>query len=129
MKNKNLKETEKLELERNKLLIEAEYAVGFAATATFLASLLGVTYTDFSNAVKAIYIVSGTTIFISGISFALKIEQMAGYYKCSKCDHEYVPEKYSKILFAPHFGTTRYMKCRECDKRSWQKKVINKTKK
>ena len=128
MENKSIKKIENLEFERNKLLIEAEYAIGFTSAAALLAPILGVSFTDFNNVVKAIFIVSGTTYFVVGITFALKIEQIAGYYKCSKCNHEYVPEKYSKVLFAPHIGTTRYMKCPECDKRSWQKKVLVKNK-
>lgn len=34
---------------------------------------------------------------------------------------------YAEVLadfFSPHMGRTRYMKCPECGKRSWQKKVL-----
>ena len=57
--------------------------------------------------------------------FALKIEQKAGYYKCAKCSHRYVP-KYSQVFFAMHVNRTRYMRCPKCNKFSWQKKVISK---
>ena len=73
-----------------------------------------------------VFIVSGTTMFLIGMSFALKIEQKAGYYKCTKYNHAYVPESYLKVFFAPHFLRTRYMKCEECDKYSWHKKVLTK---
>ena len=53
------------------------------------------------------------------------IEQTAGYYKCGKCGHCYVPT-YGSVLGAMHYGRTRYMKCPECHKRSWQKKVLSK---
>ena len=55
----------------------------------------------------------------------LKIETDTGYYECSKCHHKYVP-KYSKVYFAMHLGTTRYLKCPKCNQRSWQKKVLTK---
>ena len=62
---------------------------------------------------------------IIGFGFALKIEQVAGYYECKKCGHRYVPT-YPDVLWAMHIGRTRYMKCPKCNKRSWQKKVISK---
>lgn len=42
-----------------------------------------------------------------------------------KCHNKYVP-KYSKVYFAMHFGTTRYMKCPKCNEKSWQRKVLSK---
>ena len=102
--------------------------IGFTSTLAFLSSVLGAAFVECSDLVKAVFIVSGTTIFVTGISFALKIEQKAGYYKCSKCEHTYVPEKYSKVFLAPHLGKTRYMECPECKEKSWQKKVLLKNK-
>ena len=54
---------------------------------------------------------------------AVGIEQKAGYYECQHCHHRYVPT-YWKTNLAMHIGRTRYMKCPECGKRSWQKKVL-----
>ena len=45
--------------------------------------------------------------------------------KCPKCNHKYVPT-YQSVFFSQHFGRTRYMRCPECGKKSWQKKVISK---
>ena len=53
------------------------------------------------------------------------IETETGYYECQKCHNKYVP-KYSKVYFAMHFGTTRYMKCPKCNEKSWQRKVLSK---
>ena len=60
-----------------------------------------------------------------GFGFALRIEQIAGYYECEHCKHRYVP-KFGATLIAPHMGRTRRMKCPKCNKKSWQKKVISK---
>ena len=38
---------------------------------------------------------------------------------------QYVP-KYSQVYFAMHSGTTRYMKCPKCNKKSWQRKTFSK---
>lgn len=56
--------------------------------------------------------------------FAVKIEQVAGYYQCSKCGHKYIPT-YLDVVTARHKFRTRYMTCPKCGKRSWQKKVIS----
>jgi len=59
--------------------------------------------------------------------FMLKIEQSAGYYECAKCGHRYVPS-YKSVFVAMHVNRTRYMKCPECKRWSWQKKVLSKSK-
>ncbi len=38
---------------------------------------------------------------------------------------QYLP-KYSQVYFAMHSGTTRYMKCPKCNKKSWQRKTLSK---
>lgn len=122
------KELEKIIEEKDKFLLDAEIVIGFASTIAFLSSIFAVSYGEFSKLVNAVFIVSGTSILLVGASFALKIEQKAGYYKCTKCDHAYVPESYSKVFIAPHFGRTRYMKCEEGNHYSWHKKVLTKKK-
>ena len=62
---------------------------------------------------------------MNAYDIALKIEQTAGYYECQKCGHKYIPT-FNSVMWAMHFGRTRYMKCPECNKRSWQKKVLKK---
>ncbi len=69
----------------------------------------------------------GLAQFIVAVMFALRIEQVAGYYECGKCGHRYVPS-YKSVNMAMHFGRTRYMKCPKCGEKSWQKKVIEKEK-
>ena len=69
----------------------------------------------------------GFAQFIVAMIFALRIEQVAGYYECAKCGHRYVPT-YGSVTMAMHMGRTRYMKCPKCGKKSWQKKVIEKEK-
>jgi transcriptional regulator with XRE-family HTH domain/DNA-directed RNA polymerase subunit RPC12/RpoP len=59
------------------------------------------------------------------LPFLIKIEQTAGYYECQHCGHKHVP-KYKAVFFALHVHTTRYLKCPNCGKKSWQKKTISK---
>ena len=62
-------------------------------------------------------------IFLIPCFYALKLEVSVGAYKCKNCGHEIVPT-YSEALMAMHKGTTRYLKCPNCKKRTWCKKVI-----
>ena len=67
----------------------------------------------------------GFSIFLVGAFVALKIEQVVGYYECGNCGHKYVPT-YLAVTLAPHVNRTRYLKCPNCGKYSWNKKVISK---
>ena len=64
-------------------------------------------------------------VFLIPCFYALKLEVSVGAYKCKHCGHEIVPT-YKQALNAMHMGTTRYLQCPECNKRSWCKKVIKK---
>lgn len=70
-------------------------------------------------------ILSGFIPGVVGLGFAIRIEQVAGYYACKKCGHRYVPS-FNSVLWSMHMGRTRYMKCPKCGQKSWQKKVISK---
>ncbi len=64
-------------------------------------------------------------IFLPPCFYALKLEVSVGAYKCKNCGHEIVPT-YTRALNALHMGTTRYLKCPKCNKRTWCKKVLKK---
>lgn len=57
--------------------------------------------------------------------YILKLEVSVGTYKCKKCSHEIVPS-YFEALCAKHIGTTRYLKCPKCNKKTWHKKILHK---
>lgn len=124
MKNKKINE---LELEKNKLLLRLEIFICLTSIISFLAFIFAVTFGDLEIILSVVCIIAGSIIITIGMGTALKIEQIAGYYKCTKCEHEEIPESYLKVFFAPHFGRTRYMKCSKCNERSWHKKVLIKS--
>ena len=74
---------------------------------------------------KLITVIAVCVVFLIPCFYALKLEVSVGAYKCKNCGNEIVPT-YSQALNAMHYGTTRYLKCPKCNKRSWCKKVINK---
>ena len=116
-------ELQKVKEEGDKKLLTMEIVIG-CLSAMFLFSLtLIAAYVDMEVWLKITLIAVGFVVGITGFSFALRIEQVAGYYECAKCGNKHVP-KYSEVLFAMHYGRTRYMKCPKCKQKSWQKKVI-----
>ena len=70
-------------------------------------------------------ILSLCVVFLIPCFYALKLEVSVGAYKCKNCGYEIVPT-YRQALNAMHRGTTRYLKCPKCNKRTWCKKVIKK---
>ena len=63
--------------------------------------------------------------FLIPCFYALKLEVSVGVYKCKNCGCEIVPT-YKEAMNAMHMGFTRYLKCPNCNKRTWCKKVIKK---
>ena len=70
-------------------------------------------------------ILSLCVVFLIPCFYALKLEVSVGAYKCKNCGYEIVPT-YKQALNAMHRGTTRYLKCPKCNKRTWCKKVLKK---
>ena len=106
----------------NKKFLFYEKVIGYMSTINFLVIIFVTSYfVKDPTAITILYILAFITLIV-GISFALKIETETGYYKCGKCNHLYVP-KYSSVYMAMHYGTTRYLKCPKCNKKSWNKKV------
>lgn len=122
---KALLEMVKKEEMQNKKLMMYENVIGFGSTISFLIQVLVAVLFVKNTTAQIILFILAFAFLIIGVSFALKIEAETGYYECQKCHNKYIP-KYSSVYFAMHLGTTRYMKCPKCGKRSWQKKVMSK---
>ncbi len=122
---KILLEMVKQKEEADKRLLFIEILMGILCTAVFFALVLVASLVNLEEWLRILLIVIGFSPFLIACPFMLKIEQTAGYYECPKCGNRYVPT-YSSVFFAPHINRTRYMKCPECHKKSWQKKVLSK---
>ncbi|MBQ8908926.1 MAG: helix-turn-helix transcriptional regulator [Clostridia bacterium] len=118
-----LLELEEVKQNSDKRLLAMEIVIGFLSVIFLLSLTALASFLMMPDWLRIMIIVFGLTISMVGILFALKIEQVAGYYICSKCNHKYVPT-YHQVLWALHVNRTRYMKCPHCHKRAWHKKVI-----
>jgi len=121
----NLLKLEKEKEEKDKQLLDLEIVIGLFSSLTFLILIFVASFVEMPSWLRLILILFGSIMFAIGVGKAVKIEQTAGYYECNECHYKYVPE-YSSVFWAMHMGRTRYMKCPECGKKSWQKKVIAK---
>ena len=121
----NLLEMVKEKEAADKRLLRLEIFIGVLVTAVLCGMILLAVLVEMQDWLKIVLIVTGFVVFMIGMVCGLRIEQVAGYYECAKCGHRHVPA-YGSVFFAMHFGRTRYMKCPECGKRSWQKKVLGK---
>ena len=125
---KNLVEMVKQKEEADKRLLTMEIVIGLVTSAFFLAMIaIGIVFMVLEKPIWVFFLLCGIGLlqFIVCISFAVRIEQVAGYYECQKCGHRYIPT-YHSVNMAMHMGRTRYMRCPACGKNSWQKKVISK---
>ncbi len=119
----NLLEMKKQKEESDKRLLSMEIVIGVLISIVFFALILIASLIDMENKLRIILILVGFISFIIMVPFAIRIEQKAGYYECQKCHHKYVPT-YKSVLWAMYVNRTRYMKCPNCNKRSWNKKVL-----
>ena len=111
--------------ENDKRLLLLEWAVGILSILVLLIPvMIGSLVPIEDDWVRLVICFSGFIPALFGIFCALKIEQVAGYYECKVCGHRYVPS-FKAISFSAHIGRTRRMRCPNCHKKSWQKKVIS----
>ena len=111
--------------QRDKQLLQLEWVLGILSCIVLFVPIIIAAYLPMEDWQRIVLVFSGFIPALVGFFFAMKIEQVAGYYECKECGHKYVPT-YKAMYMAPHMGRTRHMKCPECGKKSWQKKVVSK---
>ena len=121
----NLLEMIKQKEQADKRLLSVEVFIGITATIVLFALIFVAALIQMEAWLKISLIVFGFILFWAGCFYALRIEQVAGYYECKHCKYRYVPT-YKAVNMAMHMGRTRYMRCPQCGKKSWQKKVLSK---
>ena len=121
----NLLEVIKQKQEADKRLLRLEVFVGVISTAILFTLIFVAAFVEMAMWLRITLIVLAFVMFLAGCFYAVRIEQVAGYYECKECGNRYIPT-YKAVNMAPHMGRTRYMRGPECNKKSWQKKVLTK---
>lgn len=125
---KNLLEMVRQKEEKDRQLLKTEIVIGVVSVLFLLAMVtVGAFFMKLGQPKWVFFLLFGIGIvqFLICMTFALRIEQTAGYYECAECGHRYMPS-FAAVTFAMHMNRTRYLKCPVCGKRSWQKKVLSK---
>ena len=114
------------ELEKKtKTIWYSMWAILIVSMTALFAGLLLAAYLIPEGVWQLVTILGVCVVFLTPCFYALKLEVSVGAYKCKNCSNEIVPT-YTEALFAMHMGTTRYLKCPKCGKRTWCKKVLKK---
>ena len=119
-----LTEMTKLKEESDRILLKCEWVIGILSCIILFIPILVGAFLPMEGWQRIVIVFFGFIPAFIGLCFAMKIEQIAGYYECKHCKHRYVPT-YKAVNLAPHMGRTRHMKCPKCGKKSWQKKVLS----
>lgn len=122
---KILLEMAEKEEKQNKRLMVSMWTILITISIFYVGILLLAAMTLEEGKLLGAIICGATVVFLIAGFIALKFEVDAGYYECKKCHHKFVPT-YKEVMLAPHLSTTRYLKCPECHKRTWAKKVLHK---
>ena len=118
-----LKMTQEKE-KRDKEFLNMEIFIGILVSIILISCVFIASFVNMQSWLRIGLIIIGLIPFIIGIGYAIKIEQVAGYYECQNCHYKYVPN-YKDVLLAMHIGRKRKMKCPKCGNINYHKKVIN----
>ena len=114
------------ELERkNKTIWSSMWAIMIVSMTALFAGILIAAFLIPEGIWQLVTILGTCIVFLIPCFYALKLEVSVGAYKCKNCGCEIVPT-YKEAMNAMHRGFTRYLKCPNCNKRTWCKKVIKK---
>lgn len=123
----NLIEMVKQKEQADKRLLNTEIVMGVICITIMLVLTAVASLVNMEEWLRITLILIGLVPLLIATPFMLKIEQTAGYYECKECGHRYIPT-FRAVFLAQHMGRTRKLKCPECGKKSWQKKVLSKDK-
>ena len=114
------------EIERkNKIIWSSMWAIMTVCMIGLFVGILVAAFLIPEGVWQLVTIIGVCVAFLIPCLYALKLEVSVGAYKCKNCGNEIVPT-YGEVLNAPHLGTTRYLRCPSCNKRTWCKKTLKK---
>ena len=112
------------ELEKkNKTIWSSMWAIMVVSMTALVAGIYIVAFLIPEGMWQLVTILGICVAFLVPCFYALKLEVSVGAYKCQNCGYEIVPT-YKEAMMAMHRGFTRHLKCPQCNKRTWCKKVL-----
>ena len=111
--------------QKNKTIWSAMWTIMIVSITALIASIFIAAFVVPAGPWQLVTILGACVLFLIPCFYALKLEVSVGAYKCKNCGYEIVPT-YKEALNAMHRGTTRYLKCPNCNQRTWCKKIVKK---
>ena len=112
------------ELEKkNKTIWSSMWAIMVVSMTALIAGIFIAAFLIPEGVWQLVTIFGVCVAFLVPCFYALKLEVSVGAYKCQNCGYEIVPT-YKEAMMAMHRGFTRHLKCPQCNKRTWCKKVL-----
>ena len=122
---KTMLEMRQAKEQNDRMLLHMEVFLGCISSLFLFTAFLVAAFVQMSTWLRVVLAAAAIVQFFPCMFAALKIEQIAGYYKCGKCGEVWIP-KYYQVFFAPHINRTRQMTCPGCGKFCFHKKVLTK---
>ena len=119
----NLLALKQQEIQNSKKLLNLEWFIGTLSTVSCLIMVFAACFATQMLGWRIGLLAAALVFLACGIAVALKLEREAGYYECPHCHTRYVPTL-KAVVFAPHRGRSRKMKCPCCGKKGYHKKVL-----
>lgn len=123
MENDKLIELEKELARKDKIILTCMWVIIALSLVFFLGGILAINFLMPGGVGQLLLIIALCVLFLIPCLYALKLEVSIGAYECKECGEKIVPT-YKQVLNAMHIGMTRYLKCPNCKKRTWCKKVL-----
>lgn len=120
-----LLELKQQEEEKDKTIFYTVYFFTFIILFLYLGICFIVSFYLEEGPIQLAIILISTLLLLIACLYAVKIESLVGYHECKLCHHKHKPS-YKEVLWTMHFGSTRYLRCPKCHKKSWNKKIIKK---
>ena len=110
---------------KNKTIWKAMWVIMAISMIAFFAGALLTAFLIPEGVWQIVSLISLCVVFLIPCFYALKLEVSVGAYQCKNCGCEIIPT-YQEALWSMHLGTTRYLRCPHCHKRTWCKKILKK---
>ena len=123
MEDKKLFEMEKELEQKNKTIWTCMWVIMTLSILGLLAGVFAIAFLIPEGVWQIVAVIGICALFLVPCFYALKLEISVGSYECKKCGEKIVPT-YMQALNTMHMGTTRYLKCPKCGRRTWCKKVM-----
>ena len=115
---------------KNKKILILNRIITFLGVVIYLLIVLSTIFIEMTMVIRNTIMALALVILLLFGVYNLNIIRKTGYYECQECKHQYIPTFYQ--MFFGMSGITKdgiwRMKCPNCNKKCWHKKVLTKNK-